>query len=75
MAKPTGFMEYKREEVDHRPVAERILDHMEINVPHAPEALNRQAARCMDCGIPFCHGGCPLNNRIPEFDDLVYQGK
>ncbi|MCX8036558.1 MAG: glutamate synthase subunit beta [Candidatus Sumerlaeia bacterium] len=76
MGKPTGFLEYRREEVGHRPVDERVRDHLEIDVPLSPEALMRQAARCMDCGIPFCHGaGCPLHNRIPEFNDLLYRGR
>ena len=76
MAKPTGFMEFDRRNVDHRPVAERVKDYFEIDLPLPEEALLQQAARCMDCGIPFCHGtGCPLGNRIPEFNDLVYQGR
>ncbi len=76
MAKPTGFLEYRRQDVAYRPVAERLKDYTEITVPHTDEDLVKQAARCMDCGIPFCHGsGCPLRNRIPEFNDLVYQGR
>jgi len=76
MGKPTGFMEYQRIEASHRPVSERVRDYFEINLPMSPEEMNRQAARCMDCGIPFCHGyGCPLANRIPEFNDLVYLGR
>ena len=76
MAKTTGFIEYKREEVGHRPIEQRVGDHFEIDLPLSDEQLNRQAARCMDCGIPFCHGvGCPLANRIPEFNDLVFRGK
>ena len=76
MAKPTGFLEYSREEVAHRPVAERVGDHLEIDLPHPDEVMLRQAARCMDCGIPFCHAaGCPVVNRIPEFNDLVYRGR
>jgi len=76
MAKPTGFIEYAREDVGHRDPAERVRDFAEIDVPIAPEALLRQAARCMDCGVPFCHGaGCPVENRIPEFNDYVYQGR
>lgn len=73
MASPTGFLQYPRVEIEHRPVAERIKDWEEIDVSLVDEVLNQQAARCMDCGIPFCHGvGCPLQNRIPEFNDLVY---
>jgi glutamate synthase (NADPH) small chain len=76
MAKPTGFMEYERENVGHRAAAERVGDFREIDLPLPQEVLLRQAARCMDCGIPFCHGaGCPVQNRIPEFNDLVYHGK
>ncbi|MBN1942762.1 MAG: glutamate synthase subunit beta [Phycisphaerae bacterium] len=76
MAKPTGFIEYDRKEVRHRRVAERLKDYFEIDVPLSPEELTIQAARCMDCGIPFCHGyGCPVVNRIPEFNDLVYHGR
>ncbi len=76
MAKPTGFMEFRREEIGHRPVAERLGDFRELDLPHPVEKLVRQAARCMDCGIPFCHSaGCPVWNRIPEFNDLVYRGK
>ena len=76
MAKPTGFMEYERAEPPHRSVAQRVQDYFEIVLPLSEEAIGRQAARCMDCGIPFCHGtGCPVANRIPEFNDLVYQGR
>ena len=76
MAKPTGFLDYPREDVPHRPVAERIGDFFDVDVPLPPEELTRQAARCMDCGIPFCHGaGCPLGNRVPEFNDLVYRNR
>jgi len=76
MAKPTGFLEYKRQDVAHRPAAERVKDYFEIDLPLPEDALLRQAARCMDCGIPFCHGaGCPVRNRIPEFNDLVYRGR
>ncbi len=76
MAKPTGFLEYERNNVSRRVVAERIKDFREVNIPHAEDILVEQAARCMDCGVPFCHGiGCPLGNLIPEFNDLVYQGR
>jgi len=74
MANPTGFLDYNREDVPHRDVAERVKDYFEIDLPLPEEALRQQAARCMDCGIPFCHGaGCPVFNRIPEFNDLVYR--
>jgi glutamate synthase (NADPH/NADH) small chain len=75
MGRPEGFLEYRREDIDHRPVAERLKDFSEVDVPHPEETLVRQASRCMDCGIPFCHTGCPVHNRIPEFNDLVYRGK
>ncbi len=73
---PTGFLKFAREKVPERPVEERKRDFKEIALPLSREALLRQAARCMDCGIPFCHGfGCPVYNRIPEFNDLVHRGK
>ncbi len=76
MAKPTGFIEFQRVEVPHRPIEERIRDWYEVDRPLAARVLNEQAARCMDCGIPFCHAvGCPVKNRIPEFNDLVFRGK
>jgi len=75
MAKPEGFLEHQREDIAHRPVAERVEDFAEVDLPHPEETLVRQASRCMDCGIPFCHTGCPVHNRIPEFNDLVYRGK
>ncbi len=76
MAKPTGFIEHAREEVGHRPVEERVRDYFEVELPLPEEHLVRQAARCMDCGIPYCHGiGCPVQNRIPEFNDLLYRGR
>jgi len=75
VGKPTGFIEHRREDIGHRPVAERVEDFFEIDVPHPAETLVRQASRCMDCGIPFCHTGCPVHNRIPEFNDLVYRGR
>ena len=74
MAKPTGFLDHARRTPPHRPVAERIGDYLEVELPLPPDELTRQAARCMDCGIPFCHGwGCPLANRVPEFNDMVYR--
>jgi glutamate synthase (NADPH/NADH) small chain len=69
-------MEIPRRDVPHRDVAERVKDYFEIDLPLDGEAILDQAARCMDCGIPFCHGsGCPLKNRIPEFNDLLYRGR
>jgi glutamate synthase (NADPH/NADH) small chain len=76
MANPTGFLEHHRVEAGHRPVSERIKDWYEVDVPLVAKTLNEQAARCMDCGIPFCHAaGCPVKNRIPEFNDLVYRDR
>jgi NAD(P)H-dependent glutamate synthase small subunit len=76
MGKPTGFMEFGRKDVPHRPVQQRVKDYFEIDMPLPEPALLEQASRCMDCGVPFCHGaGCPLANRIPEFNDLVYRGR
>ena len=75
MGKDTGFMEYARELAQRRPVTERINDWFEIYL-HLPEDnLRAQGARCMDCGVPFCHTGCPLNNIIPDWNDLVYRGR
>ncbi len=73
MGKPTGFLEYKRELPSKRPVQERRKDYNEFINLYEPEQLNKQAARCMNCGIPFCHHGCPLGNVIPEFNDAVYR--
>src|SRR5215216_3222757 len=73
MGKTTGFLEFGRELPAKRPVQERIHDYNEF-VERLPEQkLNEQAARCMDCGVPFCHSGCPLGNVIPEFNDAVYR--
>ncbi|HEV3224061.1 MAG TPA: glutamate synthase subunit beta [Puia sp.] len=73
MGKPTGFLEFKRELPSKRPVQERRKDYNEFINKYEPEQLNKQAARCMNCGIPFCHHGCPLGNVIPEFNDAVYR--
>ncbi|MGA2062086.1 MAG: glutamate synthase subunit beta [Thermoguttaceae bacterium] len=76
MANPTGFTQYERVEVGHRPIPERIRDWYEIDRPLVARVLAEQAARCMDCGIPYCHAvGCPVKNRIPEFNDLVYRNR
>ena len=72
MGKPTGFMEFTRELPSKRPVAERVKDYKEYILPYTEDQLNKQAARCMNCGVPFCHNGCPLGNVIPEFNDAVY---
>ena len=73
MGKPTGFLEFTRELPGKRPVQERVHDYKEFIERYSDENLNHQAARCMDCGIPFCHNGCPLGNVIPEFNDAVYR--
>lgn len=76
MAKTKGFLEYKRQKVAYRPIDQRVGDYKEIEIPLTPDAIKQQAARCIDCGIPFCHGtGCPLANRIPEFNEMVYLGQ
>jgi len=83
MGKPTGFMEYERAEAEHRPVEERIKDYLEFSLPVPEAKIREQAARCMDCGVSFCHAGilldsgsigCPLGNLIPEINDMVYIG-
>jgi glutamate synthase (NADPH/NADH) small chain len=73
MGKPTGFMEFEREVLARRPVEERIHDWQEVYLPASGEKLAVQGARCMDCGVPFCHQGCPLGNLIPDWNDLVYR--
>ena len=74
MAKPTGFLEFTRETAPKRDAKERIKDYQEIEKTVNQDHTQKQAARCMDCGVPFCHNGCPLGNNIPEFNDAVYQG-
>ncbi|UBM59723.1 glutamate synthase subunit beta [Marinilongibacter aquaticus] len=73
MGKPTGFLEFDRKPSVKRPIEERKLDYQEVEKPFDGQQTNEQAARCMDCGIPFCHSGCPLGNIIPEFNDAVYE--
>jgi glutamate synthase (NADPH) small chain len=75
MGKPTGFMEYKRELPERRPVQERIQDFFEVYQPFPNQKLQNQGARCMECGVPFCHSGCPLNNVIPDWNDKVYRNR
>ena len=69
-----GFIEYERNPEPYRPPGDRLMDYEEINAKHEPLELKRQAARCMDCGTPFCqtHTGCPISNIIPEFNNLVF---
>ncbi|HEV2417240.1 MAG TPA: glutamate synthase subunit beta [Terriglobia bacterium] len=73
MGKITGFKEYARETPERRPVAERVKDFLEVYQPFPEDKVQTQAARCMDCGIPFCHTGCPVTNIIPDWNDLVYK--
>ena len=75
MGKITGFKEYTRELPGKRPVAERIEHYREFDEELPEDKLKLQGARCMDCGIPFCHNGCPLGNVIPDWNDLVYRGQ
>ncbi len=74
MGKPTGFMEIARQEGSYAPVEQRLKHYKEFTLPLADAELSKQGARCMDCGIPFCHQGCPVNNIIPDWNDLVYRG-
>jgi glutamate synthase (NADPH/NADH) small chain len=84
MGKVTGFLDYEREDRDYEPVAERVRHWREFVLPLPPDELRMQAARCMDCGVPYCHGanaitgapnGCPVNNQIPDWNDLVYRDR
>jgi glutamate synthase (NADPH/NADH) small chain len=84
MGKVTGFLEIEREDRDYQPVAERVKHYREFVLPPADQEVRDQAARCMDCGVPYCHGtnvitntptGCPVNNQIPDWNDLVYRGQ
>ncbi len=75
MGKITGFMEYDRETPQRRPVAERICDWKELYTEFPEDQLKKQAARCMDCGVPFCHSGCPLGNLVPFWNDMIYKGR
>ena len=75
MGKPTGFLEAARADRTYAPVAERVKHWQEFTEQPPAEAVARQASRCMDCGIPFCHSGCPVNNLIPDWNDLVYKNR
>jgi len=75
VGKATGFIEIARKKPPMRPVAERVQDWREVYRPFPEPALRDQAARCMDCGIPFCHQGCPLGNLIPDWNDFVYRDR
>ena len=75
MGNPTGFIEIARITPERRPVAERVHDWKEVYKDFPEDQLKAQASRCMDCGVPFCHQGCPLGNIIPDWNDLVYRGR
>ena len=75
MGKPTGFLEVMRQDRGYKPVAERIQHYQEFVIPLSDQQLREQGSRCMDCGIPFCHQGCPVNNIIPDWNDLVYKDR
>src|SRR5947208_9815495 len=75
MGKASGFMEHPRETATRRPVTERVNDWFEIYLDLPEEKLQSQGARCMDCGVPLCQTGCPVNNLIPDWNDLVYHGR
>ncbi len=76
MAEIKGFLKYKGKKTAYRPIEERVTDFKEVELTLTPDDIIQQAARCMDCGIPFCHGvGCPLGNNIPEFSDMIYKGQ
>ena len=75
MGKTTGFLEYSRELAPRRPVTQRVNDWFEIYLDLPDDTLKKQGARCMDCGVPFCQTGCPVNNLIPDWNDLVYRGR
>ena len=74
MGKITGFIEFDRQVPSRSPVTERIQHYREFDGYLPEEELKKQGARCMDCGVPFCHNGCPLGNIIPDWNDLVYRG-
>ena len=83
MGKVTGFLEFERDDRDYLPVEERIRNYKEFVLPLPEKDIREQAARCMNCGVPYCHGtntitnlptGCPVNNQIPDWNDLVYSG-
>jgi len=75
MGDPHGFLKIKRKKTEYRPVCERILDFQDVTILRPEEISKTQASRCMDCGTPFCHYGCPVGNYIPEWNDLLYKGQ
>ena len=72
MGKITGFLEIEREDRHYEPASDRVRHYREFVIAPSDAEITRQAARCMDCGIPYCHTGCPVNNQIPDWNDLVY---
>ena len=74
MGKPTGFMEYKRLSEAYEPAERRLKHYREFIIRLSDQQASVEGARCMDCGIPFCNNGCPVNNIIPDWNDLVYRG-
>ena len=75
MGKITGFLEIDRQDRKYAPAADRVRNYSEFVIPLGDEGTRKQAARCMDCGIPYCHTGCPVNNQIPDWNDLVYNNR
>ena len=75
MGKPTGFLEFERTLPKRRAPEERVKDWFEIYQEFPRTSVQEQGARCMECGVPFCHTGCPVNNHIPDWNDLVYRGR
>ena len=75
MGKLRGFMEYDRTDESYVPVTKRIKNYDEFTIKPSDKELEKQGGRCMDCGVPFCHSGCPLGNLIPDFNDAVYNKK
>ena len=75
MGKITGFLEVDRQDRKYNPAADRVRNYKEFMIPLGDEATKKQASRCMDCGIPYCHNGCPVNNQIPDWNDLVYNNR
>src|ERR1044071_8594865 len=74
MGKVTGFLDIERQDRKYAPASDRVRHYNEFVLPLGDEGTKAQAGRCMDCGIPFCHNGCPVNNQIPDWNDLVYRG-
>jgi glutamate synthase (NADPH/NADH) small chain len=75
MGELRGFLKYPKEDLPYRPVAERLKDYKEVTIPIKEDEVKKQGARCMDCGVPTCHWGCPVDNLIPDWNDLVYRGR